>query len=184
MRRAEARVLAGVYHLGEPVERSVRIRAAHGLYEGRYRVVVAVLVLIVDDGLLLYRLLGNLHRETNLFIPAGRCSQDADLECREGAPRVPFGDPGKVFQRFFVHLDGYFAETAFFVGKRGLQYLYYVAIVKGFKLEDLRAREKRRVDIEKRVVRRGADEDGVARFDVRHQDVLLGLVETVYLVYQ
>ena len=50
------------------------------------------------------------------------------------------------------------------------------------QLEDERAGRERRVDEHGRGVRRGADEDDGAVLDVRQEDVLLSLVEAVYLV--
>ena len=48
--------------------------------------------------------------------------------------------------------------------------------------EHLRAREERRVHLERRVLGRRADQDDVARLDVRQERVLLRLVEAVDLV--
>ena len=58
--RDEARILAGMQHLRQPVERGVRIRAADRLDEGGNRVVVRVAVGIVNhrlalDGFLRHR---------------------------------------------------------------------------------------------------------------------------------
>jgi hypothetical protein len=44
------------------------------------------------------------------------------------------------------------------------------------------ARQQRRVDLERRVLGGGADEGEQARFDMRQEGVLLGLVEAVHLV--
>src|SRR5882672_666112 len=54
----------------------------------------------------------------------------------------------------------------------------------GKRIEDvnLRAREKRRDDFERRILGGGADKDNVARFDVREKGVLLGFVEAVNFV--
>jgi hypothetical protein len=48
--------------------------------------------------------------------------------------------------------------------------------------EDFRARQQRGVDFKRRVLRRRADEDDVARFDAREKGVLLRLVEAVDFV--
>ena len=48
--RYEARILAGVQHLGQPVDCRMRVGAAHTLDEGGNRVVVPVFVMVVHHG--------------------------------------------------------------------------------------------------------------------------------------
>ena len=55
--RDEPDVFAGVEHLRQPVERGVRIAAAHAFDEGGDRVVVLVAIAVIDDRLSLNALL-------------------------------------------------------------------------------------------------------------------------------
>src|SRR5438876_1116700 len=48
--------------------------------------------------------------------------------------------------------------------------------------EDARSRQERRIDLERRVLRRGPEQRDVAILDVRQHDILLRLVEAVDLV--
>ena len=48
--------------------------------------------------------------------------------------------------------------------------------------EDARSRQERRIDLERRVLRRGPEQRDIAVLDVRQHDVLLRLVEAVDLV--
>ena len=52
----------------------------------------------------------------------------------------------------------------------------------GLRTKTWDRREQRRVDLERRILGGGADEDDVARLDPREERVLLGLVEAVNLV--
>ena len=52
----------------------------------------------------------------------------------------------------------------------------------GLQHEDLRARQQRRVHLERRVLGRRADEHDVARLDARQERVLLRLVEAMDFV--
>ena len=56
------------------------------------------------------------------------------------------------------------------------------ALVERLEHEHFRSREQRRVDLERGVLGRRADEDDVAGFDARQKRVLLRLVEAVNLV--
>src|SRR5688572_6229849 len=57
-----------------------------------------------------------------------------------------------------------------------------IFLIQGTQLEDLRARNKRRVDEKKRVVRRGADQTDRAPFNVWKQHILLCFVEAMDFV--
>src|SRR5688500_12410373 len=56
------------------------------------------------------------------------------------------------------------------------------SLVEAFEDEDLGAGEQRAVELEARVLRRGADQDHRAVLDVRQEAVLLGPVEAMDLV--
>src|SRR5512143_349368 len=84
--RYEQRVLTGVQHLGQPVYGGVRVAPAHALYEGRYGVVV--LVLLVDYGLFLYGLTGHLEGVPHHPVVVRARGKDPDLERVQRTPRV------------------------------------------------------------------------------------------------
>ena len=66
--------------------------------------------------------------------------------------------------------------------QRAVQDLGDRRLVERLQDEHLRAREQRRVDLERRVLGGGADEDEVAGLDAGQEGVLLRLVEAVDLV--
>ena len=61
----EARVFARIEHLGQPVERCIRVAAAHGLDEGRDGVVVRVAVFVVEHGAALDGFLRHIQRDVD-----------------------------------------------------------------------------------------------------------------------
>ena len=91
-------------------------------------------------------------------------------------PRAPSAPPSSA-------ADLERAEAALGVGQRAPQDRHdLLGASSGCEHVDLRAREQRGVHLERRVLRRGADEDDRAGLDVRQERVLLGLVEAVDLV--
>ena len=73
-------------------------------------------------------------------------------------------------------------ETALRVGERAVEDRRHFVVGQPAQDEHLRSREQRRVDLERRVLGRRADEHDVAGFDARQEGVLLRLVEPVDLV--
>ena len=74
------------------------------------------------------------------------------------------------------------AEAAVTIGQRAPQDRDDRRRLERLEDVDLRAREQRRVHLERRVLGRRADEDDVAGLDARQEGVLLRLVEAVDLV--
>ena len=81
-------------------------------------------------------------------------------------------------ERFLRDFDVVVPQPAFPVGNRTPQQFFDLLRRQRLELENLRARNERGVDVEKRIVRGGADEPDRATFDIGQQHVLLGLVET------
>ena len=79
----EQRVLAGLDHAGQPVERGVGVGAAQGLDEGADRVVVGVALAVVEVGAVLQRLFDRTARVI-----------DGGAPCRRRARRTGGGFEG------------------------------------------------------------------------------------------
>ena len=73
-------------------------------------------------------------------------------------------------------------EPALGVRQRPLAGSRRVVLAQRLEHEDLRARQQRRVHLERRVLGGRADEDDVAGLDARQEGILLRLVEAVDLV--
>ena len=75
------------------------------------------------------------------------------------------------------------AETAL-IRQRPAEQGQDVFLRQGLQHENLAPGKKRAVDLEGRILRRGADEHDAALFHKRKEGVLLGLVETVDFVHE
>ncbi len=170
----EARVLAGLEHHREVVQRGVRVRPAGGLDPGRDRVVVAVALLVVRQRAALERVLGALERD-RLAVGRGLARE---LERRERGAGVTAGAAGE--EREDVVADRMVAALA--AVERPAQQHLDVGRRERAQLVDLRAGEQRGVDLEVRVLGRRPDERDEPLLDRGQERVLLGLVEAVDLV--
>ena len=74
------------------------------------------------------------------------------------------------------------AEATLRIGQGALEQREQFLFGERTQFIDLRARDERRIDEEKRVVGGGADEANGARFDFGKQNILLGLVEAMDFV--
>ncbi len=101
----EARVLAGIDHLGQPVERRVGVGAAQRLDEGADGVVVIVAVLVVQHRPALDALLGHGHVDDDDPLGVGRRRLHRQLQRVEHAAGVAVGHVHQVGQGIVVHLD-------------------------------------------------------------------------------
>ena len=180
--RDEARVFAGVNHLREPVERRVGVAAAHGLDERADGVVVRVAIAVVDDGLLLDALLGDFHRDADGAVGFRRGGERGDFQRVERLARIAVRNAGEVPRGFLRDFDFQVADAALGIHERAGDEVEQVILGKRLQLENLRARNERRVDEEERVVRGRADEPDDAALHIRQQHVLLRLVEAVDFV--
>ncbi|EAU61880.1 hypothetical protein STIAU_6310, partial [Stigmatella aurantiaca DW4/3-1] len=91
-------VLARLQHAGHPVERGIHVRAPHGFDEGADDVVVLLAPLVVEQRLLLQRLLRGL--PVHLRAPIG----GSHLQRGEGLARIPSGCLGDELKGLVVHL--------------------------------------------------------------------------------
>ena len=96
--------------------------------------------------------------------------------------RIAVADGRKKIAGVGVKLRGQRAVSPFHVRERPFQQPSDGFGRQRVEFKDERPRGKRRVDEEVWVVRRRADEDDCSVLDIGQQDVLLGLVEAVYLV--
>ena len=170
--RDEPGVLAALEHRRQVVERRVRVRPARGLDPGRDVVVVLVAALVVENGLALHRVLGVGQRD---LLVHRRARQ---LERVQRRPRIAVGARREELD----HLVGHLGLRALAALDRAPQQRLEVLGRELLELVDLRAREQRAVDLEVRVLRRGADQRHEPVLDGRQQRVLLRLVEAVDLV--
>jgi len=87
--------------------------------------------------------------------------------------RVAVGHFGEMAQRSFFRLDLQVTKAAFGVGQRALQKQKKLVLCQRAQFKNLRARDERRIDEEKRVVRCCADEPHDTALDIRQQNILL-----------
>ena len=117
------------------------------------------------------------------FLRSGRgVREDADLEGVQAFAGVAVGELGEVGAGFGVDPDFVIAEAALFVGQGAIDELFELFDLEGLELENLGAGDEGAVDVEERVVGRGADEAQVPALDVGQEDVLLRFVEVMDLV--
>ena len=153
--RNEARVFAGYNHLGQPIQRRIRIAAAHGFYKRRNRVVVFILAGIVHDSFLLNGFLGD-----RLGDESARCRERANFERVQRLARVAVASGGQKIKRSVIGLALQHDEAT-------LQQCFDVGRNQWLEFKNLRARDERGVDIEKRIVRRRTNQPHGTGFHVR-----------------
>jgi len=90
----------------------------------------------------------------------------------------------QMLERVVVQIDQQAAVAAFNVHERAVDQVAHVIVGQRSELKDARSANQRADDLEVGVLRRRADQDDRAVFDVRQQRVLLRLVEAVNLVDQ
>ena len=180
--RDKARVFAGVDHFRQPVERRIGIAAAHGFDERGNGVVVRVAVAVIHDGFLLDALLGGGQVQMDDALRARLGGERGDFQRVEGFAGVAVRDLREVSQRDFSGLNFQEAQAAFRVRQRALQQAKQVRFRERSQFKDLRARDERRVDEEKWIVRGRADEPHDAALDIGQQHVLLRFVEAMDFV--
>src|SRR5436190_6402029 len=171
----EAGVLAALEHRRQVEQGGIGVGAARGLDPGRDRVVVEVAALVVEDGLALQRVLG--HADSDRAVP-DRVAGELERGQRDAG--VAAGAGGEELERVVLHLRR-LGDTAL-VAERAPQQRQHLVVAELSELVDAAAGQKRRVDLEEGVLRRGPDQDDEALLDRRQQRVLLRLVEAVDLV--
>ena len=168
-------------HLGQPVQRGVRVAPAHGLDESRDRVVVGVLI-VIHHRLLLDALLRHGQIDAHHSVRPGCRRERRNLQRVQRLARVAIRQLRQVPQCLLLHLHLQIAQPALLIGQRPLDQRIQLLFRQRAQLEDLRARHQRRVHEEEWVMRRGPDQPHHARLDIRQQHILLRLVEPVDLV--
>ena len=192
--RDEAKVFAGVQHFREPVNRAFLVGRAHALDESADRIVVRVADAIVDDGFLLDAFL----RDCEIEMIVGQVSivrsrlklapsdagvvKDANLESVQRFARIAIADFGEKVERFIGNFHITVAETAFRISQRAFHQRDQVVRPQRFQAKNLRARNERAVDVEKRIVGRRADQPQISALHVGQQNVLLRFVEVMDLI--
>ncbi len=183
MRRTTNRgVFAGFYHAGQPVDGGIGGGAAQRLDEGGDGVVVRLAGAVVQVGAVLERLFDELAGHLLDAVFVGPRRRRRQLEGVEGDARVAAGAAGQRLDRFVVERQLLAAKPALLVGQRPADYRLDLLRRQEVQRVDAGARQQRPDDLERRVLRRGADERDRAVFDVRQDDVLLRLVKAVDLV--
>ena len=175
--RHEERVLAGLQHAGEPVERRVRIRAAQRLDERGNGVVVRVAGLVMGQAPL-HDLLDECGRDR--LLPARR--EDRGFEGAQGAARVAAGLHDDGVQRVRFNGRATPAQSPLAVVERALDESAKQVRRQRLERVDAGPREQRADHFEGRILGRRADQGDGAVFHVRQDHVLLRLVEAVDLV--
>ncbi len=117
----EARFLAGLEHLGEPVDGGVGIGATHALDEGGDGVVMVVAGAVVYDGFALDRFLRYLKGDMYNVVAVGFGRHRGDLECVQRAARVAVGVVRPMAARVVVEPDLHCTQPALFVGERAVE---------------------------------------------------------------
>ena len=148
-------------------------------------VLIGVVVGIGDPGLGLCPLSGRGSISAGGSDPGyrrGRRREDADFQSIQAFAGVSVRELGEMRAGIGVHQHIVIAEAAFFVGEGAIDELFKLRDLERLELENLGAGDESAVDVEKRVVGRGADEPEVSALDVGQQDVLLRLIEMMDLV--
>ena len=176
------RVFTRFQHAREPVDRRVRVRVAHGFVQRRDQVVMLLAGLVVQQGLFGDALFERLGCDRDGV--AVRIAVEHDhFECGQRGARVAVCEIRNRLQH--IRLDIYLlAAEAAWVGERAGEQGSEVGSGQRLQDEHLAARQKRAVNLERRVLGRCADQDDAPFFDKGQEGILLRLVETVDLVHE
>ena len=164
--RQVARVGAAIQHPAQPVQRGIRVRAAHRFVQRRNLVVEIVAALVEAARVQCQCLLQEGGADRGRSGGAGR-----GLHLFEQIQETAGVTVGITDQR----IDGGIVELQRRqrLVARARQQLAQLVVTERFQHIDLGARQQRGVDLERRVFGRGADKGHQAGFDIRQQRVLL-----------
>ena len=170
------RILAAVEHARKPIERRIGVRAAHRFVQRADQVVVAVLRTCrraARAAAAASTSAGAVERR----LGAGRRGEHNPRpgDARRGRRRRPWRRALRAPRRSSGSLR-------FSCGLGALEQRLKRRVVEPLEHQHAGARQKRRVELEGRVLGGGADQDDGAVLDVRQEAVLLGAVEAVDLV--
>ena len=131
------------------------------------------------------RLLRDGQVESDLHVVASGgadLAHHADFHRGNGPPRVAVGDFRQVRERVVGGLDVILPQAAVGIGEDAPQQLDNVGLAERLEAEDRRAAQQGRVDREKRILRRRADQKDHSVLDIAQQNILLRAIETVQFV--
>ena len=143
---------------------------------------MGILVRIVHHCFLLNALFGDWTIDVDGALGARRCGQGRDFQRVQSAACVAVGGFGQMAQGRFVCLDFQMAQAALLVRQRALQKQVKFFLGQRAQLENLRARNQRRVDKKEWIMRRRANQADNSVFNIRQQHVLLGFVKPMDFV--
>ena len=175
------RILTRFEHPREPVHRRVGIAVAHRLVKRGDEVVMLFSAFVVQQRTPLDRLLDVL----NVDVAAAtddRSGRDAELEDVQRGARVAIGVDRHRVQRSIIDCKRLLSVSALRVGDCPAENRLDFLGDEAAQHEDLGARQQRRVDLERWILGRRADEHDVAGFDAGQKRVLLRLVEAMDFV--
>ena len=177
------RVLAGLHHSGQPIEGRVGVAVPHRLVQGGDEVVVLLAVLVVEERPTLRDQLDKrrVHAPAS-GVRARRRGEHGGFEEVQGSACVSAGETGHRVESGRLDVHGLGAQSAVPVRQSAPEDLDRGLERKRREDVDLRPRQQRRVHLERRILRRGADEHDVARLHPWQEGVLLSLVEPMNLV--
>ncbi len=175
--RKIARVGAAIEHPRQPVQRRIRIRAAHAFVQRR-DLVVELFAALVEAA----RAVGQYLFERRFGNRAALARQvGGDLEEGQATTHVAVGSGGDQVHEVVADLQFAVTEAALFEqctpeGDRD--------VVRGYGFHHVHAasRQQRGIQLEGRILGGGADENDRAALDVRQERILLHLVEAMHLV--
>jgi hypothetical protein len=145
-------------------------------------IVMPIAIGVIDDRLLLNALFGRRQRDMDDGIGIRRSRACRDLERIETLSRIPVAHRRQMLRGFVVNQQPQIPETSLLVGNGPCYQLEEIVDRERLKLEDLRTRNQRAVDIEEWIVRCCADETQQPALNIGQQHVLLGFVETMNFV--
>ena len=182
--RNEFNVFAGLQHPGKVIYRGVRIRATHGLDKGRNGVIMVVAVLIISDSPFLYAFRRNRKSDMDTSVRLPVSGEDSKLDGIKSSSRIPVCDICEKLSGIIVDVGMERPDALYGIGKCPVYKGRNIVTGQGFKLKYPRAGYKCAVYLKIRIFRCGAYESDCAVLNIGKEKILLGFVETMYLVYK
>ena len=176
------RVLSGLQHAGQPVDRSVRVAVAKRFVQRRDEIVVFLAGLVVEKHTALHRVSDQLLADP---FPAGFLGWshlNGNLQGVVGHPGVSIGEVGDDAQVGVLDLDRVGPHPTLPVPQRPPKQLNHLLGRQRFQLVDLATGKQGGIHLEGGILGGGADQDDGPGFDEGEKGILLSLVETVNLV--
>ena len=125
-----------------------------------------IAVAVVDDGLFLDALLGDGAVDVDHAVRARRGGDDGDLQRVQASARIAVRGDGEMRERLVRDRDLQLAEAALLIRQRAPLQGRRDRRRERLELENLRARDERRVDVEEGIVRGRADQPHRAALDI------------------